>query len=191
MIIDFDVHTRTFLGLYEIELSRHLRRLCPPGTRSFDVGAQVGYDALILAKLGRGRVVSFEPDPACLAKMTANFALNPDLGHLITTVAAFVGAGEGTLSLDRYAGSAEGFVPDFVKIDVDGEEAQVLEGASGLLAARRPHLLVEVHSEELERRCGAMLVAHGYRPTIVNQRRVLRDHRPIPHNRWLVAEGRR
>lgn len=191
MDMDFRLQTRAFLGLYELELNRHLRRLCPPGTRSFDVGAQFGYDALILAKLGEDRVASFEPDPACLQAMTANFALNPDLARLITPVVASVGtATNKTLSLDHYSGSAEGFAPDFLKVDVDGAEADVLEGARGLLAYRRPHLLVEVHSEELERRCGRLLVGHGYRPTIVNQRQVLRDYRPIPHNRWLVAEGR-
>lgn len=191
MDLDFGVQTRAFLGLYELELNRHLRRMCPPGTRSFDVGAQFGYDALILAKLGRERVASFEADPACAATMTANFALNPNLGRLITPVVVFVGTGaDETLSLDDYAGSHEGFVPDFVKIDVDGAEVDVLDGACGLLADRRPNVLVEVHSEELERRCGGLLVDHGYSPMIVSQRKILRDYRPTAHNRWLVAEGR-
>jgi len=191
MHVDFGLQTRAFLGLYEIELNRHLRRLCTPGTRSFDVGAQFGYDALILAKLGGERVASFEADPACLETMAANFALNPYREPLITSVVGFVGTGAGdTLSLDDYARSREGFVPDFLKIDVDAAEADVLEGARGLLADRRPHLLVEVHSEELERHCGRLLVESGYRPTIVNQREILRDYRPIPHNRWLVATGR-
>lgn len=191
MDINFGLQTRAFLGLYELELNRHLRHLCPAGTRSFDIGAQFGYDALILAKLGGERVASFEADPAYLEAMTANFALNPDLGPLITPIVAFVGTGsDGTLSLDDYAGSIEGFVPDFLKIDVDTAEADVLEGARGLLADRRPDLLVEVHSEELERHCGGLLVDHGYRPTVVNQRQVLRDYRPIAHNRWLVAAGR-
>ena len=194
MNVDFSLQTRAYLGLYELELNRHLRRLCPPQSCSFDVGAQFGYDALILAKLGRGRVVSFEADPTCFEAMTANFALNPTLGPLITPVIGFVGAGGtgagGALSLDDYASSTDGFVPDFVKVDVDGAEASVLAGARGLLADRRPHMLVEVHSEELKHQCGRLLVEHGYRPTIVNQRRVLRDYRPIAHNRWLVAAGR-
>jgi len=190
MTIDFSVQTRAFLGLYELELNRHLRRLCLPGTRSFDVGAQFGYDALILAKLGEEQVASFEPDPASLEVMIANFALNPMLGPLIYPVQALVGTGSGnTLSLDDYVASAEGFMPDFVKVDVDGAEAEVLEGARRLLAERRPHLLVEVHSEHLERVCGRLLVDHGYRPIIVNQRTVLREYRPIAHNRWLVADG--
>ena len=196
MHVDFAQQTRTYLGLYEVELNRHLRRLCPPGTRSFDVGAQFGYDALVLAKLSGAAVASFEAGEDCLAVMAANFALNPALAPLIAPVCAWVGTGAGaTLALDDYARSAEGFVPDLIKIDVDTAdsaakaEADVLEGARDLLRERRPGLIVEVHSEALERRCGALLVEHGYRPTIVSQRRVLPDHRPIPHNRWLVAEG--
>lgn len=197
MHVDFAQQTRAFLGLYELELNRHLRRLCPLGARAFDVGGQYGYDALVLAKLGGTEVASFEADPVCLNSMGQNFALNPDLAPLLTAIAARVGTGEdGTLALDDFAYSEDGFIPDVIKIDVDTEdsadmaEARVLQGAARLLRERRPNLLVEVHSEELEQRCGALLVAHGYRPTIVSQRRVLKDHRPIAHNRWLVAGGR-
>lgn len=190
MNIDFRFQTRAYCGLYELELNRHFRELCTPGTCAFDVGAQSGYDALILAKLGGGPVASFEADPGCLQAMTQNFALNPALAPAITPVIAFIGTGaDGTLSLDSYAGSASGFLPDFVKIDVDTAEVDVLEGARALLKDQRPHMLVEVHSEDLERRCGALLAEYGYKPTIVNQRRVLRDYRPTAHNRWLVAAG--
>jgi hypothetical protein len=196
MNVDFARQTRTYLGMYELELSRHLRRLCPPGTRAYDVGAQFGYDALVLANLGAGAVASFEPGADAVAGMRANFALNPALAPRITAVSAWVGSGAGgTLALDDYARSPGGFVPDLIKIDVDTEdteealEADVLEGARELLRDRRPSLVVEVHSAQLERVCGALLVEHGYRPTIVSQRRVLPDYRPIAHNRWLVAEG--
>jgi hypothetical protein len=191
MNVDFSLQTRSFLGLYELELNRHLRRLCPPGSRAFDVGAQYGYDALVLARLGGTLVASFEADAGCVTQMRANFALNPSLEVLITPVTACVGSGEGgTLALDDFARSPDGFVPDVIKIDVDTAELDVLEGARELLRVRRPNLVVEVHSEELERRCGMLLAAHGYRCTIVSQRRVLPDYRPIPHNRWLVAQGR-
>lgn len=191
MHVDFAIQTRAFLGLYELELHRHLVRLCPPGARAFDVGGQYGYDALVLARLGGAPVASFEADPDCVAAMRANFALNPAHAPLITPVQAWVGTGAGgTLALDDFARSPAGFVPDVMKIDVDTAELDVLEGARELLSVRRPNLVVEVHSEELERRCGALLVEHGYRCTVVSQRRVLPDYRPIPHNRWLVARGR-
>jgi len=50
--IDADItqHKRLLVGLYELELNRWLRRLCRPGYTAYDVGGQLGYDALVLAK---------------------------------------------------------------------------------------------------------------------------------------------
>jgi Methyltransferase FkbM domain len=185
--VDFQPRIRTYLGLYEVELNRYLRRLLQSGAPAFDVGARHGYDALVIAKHTRARVASFERDPACLRVMTDTLALNPDLGPLITPVEATVGNHDGQLGLDEYAYGV-GFVPSFVKLDVEGNELAALHSASRLLAERHPSLIVEVHSAELEHDCGHLLIEHGYRPLVVNQRRVWPDHRPIGKvNRWLVA----
>jgi hypothetical protein len=57
------------------------------------------------------------------------------------------------------------------------------------LRERRPNLIIEVHSRELEDGCGRLLRGAGYSPKVVNPRRWLKDNRPGAHNRWLVAEG--
>jgi hypothetical protein len=192
MHIDFDHQTRLYLGLYELELSAHLRRLCRPGHRGYDVGAQVGYDALVMAKLSGAPVASFEREAVACAALRANLALNPGVGSLVTAVQATVGErtdGDGHLALDDFARGPGGFVPDVVKIDVEGAEAAVLRGALEILSKRRPHLVVETHSAELERACGDLLVGLGYRPVVVPQRRRAPDLRPAGHNRWLVAAG--
>jgi FkbM family methyltransferase len=49
-----------------------------------------------------------------------------------------------TRRLDDYI-TALGRAPDFIKIDVEGEELAVLEGARRTLATVRPSLLVEIH----------------------------------------------
>lgn len=187
MHIDFAYETRLYLGIYELELNRHLKRICRPGATTFDVGGQYGYDALVFAKLTGAAVLSFECDPCNLERMARTIALNPGLNSLVEPVQATVGSGRtGTVSLDKH--SARTFAPDFIKIDAEGAELEVLRGASNLLRSRRPALVVEVHSAELERRCGRLLVEHGYRPLIVSQRRVLADYRPTDQlNRWLVA----
>jgi hypothetical protein len=188
MQIDFQHQSRTYLGLYEIELNRPLRRILRPGVTAFDVGAQHGYDALVIAKHTQARVVSFECEEECVRGMDATFALNPELAPLVTTVEAMVGDGDGALGLDEYAYGDDGFVPDFVKLDIEGGELAALRSARRLLTERRPALVVEVHSAALERDCGRLLVEHGYAPTVVHQRRVLPDHRPTDEvNRWLVA----
>jgi hypothetical protein len=181
MRIDFGHQTRTYLGLYELELNRYLRRFLQCGAAAFDVGGQHGFDALLIARQTRGPVASFECDPECVARMRKNFALND---ASITAVPGFVGR---DVRLDDWA-FGPGFVPDFIKVDIDGGEAAALRSASRVLDERHPSLVVEVHSQELEAECGALLVEHGYRPVIVNQRLLWPDLRPIAHNRWLVAE---
>jgi methyltransferase FkbM-like protein len=192
LAVDFSHQTRLYLGLYELELNRHLRRLARPGARSFDVGGQIGYDALVLVNLSRAPVVSFEADAHTFQALGGNIALNPDLAPLVRTVNAYVdsvGEAPGCVTLDAVAFGQGGFVPDLIKIDVDGGEIEVLRGAARILASRRPHLIVETHSPELEDECGRLLAEVGYRPRIVHQRRWLADFRPVEHNRWLVAEG--
>jgi hypothetical protein len=186
MRIDFQHQTRTYLGLYEIELNRHLWRVLLPGVTAFDIGVQHGYDSLVIAKHTRARVAAFECDPTCLAAMRANFALNPGLAGVIEPVSAMVGTGAGCLGLDEWAYGG-GFVPDFIKLDIDGGEVDALRSAERMLTERHPPIIVEVHSPELEWECGAILVSHGYRPLTVSQRTLLPDWRPIEHNRWLVA----
>lgn len=191
--IDFAHHTRLYAGLYEIELNSSLRRLCPPGTRSFDVGAHFGYDALVLAKISDSDVRSFECEPPLAERMKRNLALNPQLAERIRLSLAYVDArsdpARGRITLDDAALGEDGFVPEFVKIDVEGAEAEVLQGSQRLLAEHRPALVIETHAPEAEQECGRILRGHGYAPQIVDRRRWLRDHRPIVHNRWLVASG--
>jgi len=189
MRLDFAHETRQFLGLYEIEVTPHLRRLARPGATTFDVGAQDGYDALIFAKLTGAAVASFESDPASVhGSMSTNFGLNPRLGPLITSVTGEVGSAVGQLSLDDWAFGPDGFVPDLIKLDIEGGEASALRSAARVLAGG-PDLIVEVHSLEQEGECMEILREAGYAPQIVNQRRFFADRRPIAHNRWLVAEG--
>jgi FkbM family methyltransferase len=52
------------------------------------------------------------------------------------------------VTLDDYF-AARGDVPDFVKIDVEGAELQVLRGMLDLIRSTRPRLLVEVHQRAL------------------------------------------
>jgi Methyltransferase FkbM domain len=188
MHVDFASQTRTYLGLYEIEVSRFLRGVLKRGVRALDVGGQHGYDSLLIAQRTRAPVATFEADARCVDGMRENFALNPNLAGLIEPVHAIVGDGAGETGLDDWTYD-RGFEPDFIKLDIDGGEVAALRSAQRLLSERRPALLVEVHSAELEGACGALMMAHGYRPTIVNQRRLWPDRRPIEHNRWLVAAG--
>jgi len=52
--------------------------------------------------------------------------------------------------------------PDFVKIDTEGHEYQVLLGATRTLAEDRPRLLIEFHSADLHDKCVQLLEEAGY-----------------------------
>ena len=186
MQIDFQYQTGTYLGLYEVELNRHLRQILRPGVTAFDVGAQHGYDSLVIAKHTHVAVAAFECDASCIEEMADSFALNPGLVDLIRPVHATIGDEVGQLGLDDWAYDG-GFVPDFVKLDIEGAEVAALRSADRILAERRPALIVEVHSRELELDCGEILAGHGYRPVVVSPRKIVPDLRPGEHNRWLVA----
>ncbi len=189
--IDFEAQTKMFLGLYEVELNRHLRRLCRPGFDSFDVGAQFGYDALVMAKLSGARVLSFECDEGAMGELRDNIGSNTRYAPQIEVLQGFVSSttdrAAGTVSLDDLIESGEAFVPKFVKMDIEGAEFDALQGARRLLERHGPNLLVETHAADIERDCLALVASLGYRTTVVDTRNWLPDYRPTAHNRWFVA----
>jgi FkbM family methyltransferase len=121
-----------------------------------------------------GRVVCFEPLPANAGQIRCNAALNdftcvdvrlvalgredgeaefllsesPTWGRLAQAGVAPRQSGSTRVpvrSLDSLAAGGDLAVPSFIKMDVEGAEADVLAGGRSLLAAARPVLVVELH----------------------------------------------
>jgi FkbM family methyltransferase len=67
-----------FYGRYSSEISEVISRLVRPGDRVLDVGAQVGYFSLQLARLvtDTGRVYCFEADPRALERLQVALSIN-------------------------------------------------------------------------------------------------------------------
>jgi precorrin-6B methylase 2 len=181
-----------YLGTAEIEIAGHLRRLARPGYLCFDVGSNNGYYAMALARLTGVGAVAVEFAPEGIARIRRNVARNGALGASVRIVEAYVtnvvDPDQGATTLDRIAEEL-GRRPDLLKIDVEGAELTVLQGAENLLAQRRPHVVVETHGREVEAACVEVLRRHGYAPLVRDQRRWLPEGRPNPHNRWLIAIG--
>ncbi len=81
--LHLDLHTEKdfWLGTYEPDLQSAVRELIAPGMTVYDVGANIGYISLLLARAvgPQGRIVAFEALPANVARLRANLYLNPDL----------------------------------------------------------------------------------------------------------------
>jgi hypothetical protein len=189
--VDFDRHLRFFLGLYETELTPWLKRFAKAGVVAYDVGADVGYQALVLARLSQSSVVAFEPRPAAAGQIERHYELNRDRIGPVHVIREQVGDGtSNAISLDRFAEHSPLGVPGLVLIDVDGGELDVLHGSAQLLGKRKPHIVLETHSIALENDCLAVLRDAGYEPIVINNRRLFGDYRPLELNRWIVAAGR-
>lgn len=160
-------------GDYERDVVAALQRWVQPGWTVADVGAQIGYMTLLLAKLvgPAGRVFAFEPMPANFAALQENILLNGYQtvraerravadrtgvvglrrvdDRVLSATASLVAAGDDTLdveavSLDEYFEGLERPLR-FIKLDVEGAENLVLDGAQRVIERDRPLLLVEVH----------------------------------------------
>jgi methyltransferase FkbM-like protein len=53
--------------------------------------------------------------------------------------------------------------PDVIKMDVEGAEVLVLQGATRALSEYHPSLFVEIHGTEQHRDCHDFLTSKGYR----------------------------
>jgi FkbM family methyltransferase len=78
ILIDMQVDKDYWLGTYEPELQAALHALIRPGAVIYDVGANIGYVTLLLAKATgeSGRVQAFEALPENVGRWRRNMALN-------------------------------------------------------------------------------------------------------------------
>jgi len=166
-----DTHRLLFLeGERFVLESEILQELLAPGMCVVDVGANIGYYALLFSSVvgPAGSVVCLEPEPENLEELRHNIAIN-GLGN-VSLLPIAAGSTDTVLSLKRglnavvvhEGGNMSVDVKrldsldlervDLIKLDVEGYECEVLEGARGLLEKQRPSLFVEVHPDLLPSR---------------------------------------
>jgi FkbM family methyltransferase len=166
-------------GDYEKEIQTIFTEYLKPEAVVYDVGANIGFFALLAARLvgSRGHVFAFEPDPDNSSRLQENIEAN-SLKHVSVISSPvwssntrvffvrssdhstrFVGSvrmpGVGTEGFYEQAVTLDNFAkhhpaPDFIKMDIEGGEAQALAGASGLFTQAKPLLLLEVHTREAQ-----------------------------------------
>jgi FkbM family methyltransferase len=161
------------IGTDEPHLQRAIRKYVCAGDTVYDIGANVGYVSLSLAKqVGpSGRVIAFEPVPGNIEAFRRNIEINGLANVRLLDAAASDVAGEAviriagnlstaslvwhqnnpsatelrirTVCIDELVDAGQLASPKFVKVDVEGAEGAVLQGMRRTLASAQPVLFVE------------------------------------------------
>ncbi len=189
--LDLRFETQVWLGLAEREVHKALRRLSKGIRTAFDIGAAAGEYALyFLRRTQAEKVFAFEPLDDFQQRMRRNLALNQmENNPRLVLSGQFVTGNPATgCVLDSLLDDIAS--PTLVKMDVDGAEVDILEGASKLLRQPDTRWLIETHSVELEQRCVQLLQSAGYTTRIIPNawwRWLVPEQRNPEHNRWLIA----
>lgn len=157
-------------GYAETALTALMLEVVKPGMRVVDVGAHLGYEAILASALvGKdGRVVSFEPQPhiavwtarnldcfsqsRVVASAVGDFCGFLEFSEMDVLSSAFSGASATTsggrkvqvpVTTLMEALAEEERPVDFLKCDVEGGEMAVLRGAREILARDQPLLVLE------------------------------------------------
>ncbi len=182
-----------YSGVYEQAFADCLPNLVQPGMTVFNIGANIGYFTLALARLvgPNGSVVAFEPAPQPLKRLRRHVELNHLANVKIEPVALsdFNGTAIFSLGSSQAQGRFEdlpyvkptdaritvecltldtyldqkNIVPHLVLLDVEHAEGRVLRGMSQTLTRHQPILLIEMHGAQAIQEAYAELAKHHYR----------------------------
>ena len=217
---DASVSIQITAGAYEPHVAATLDRLLGAGDVFVDVGANVGYHTFRAAsRVGvDGRVVAVEANPEN-ARLIAHTVESNGLANVELVPLALAG-GRGYVSFGTHVGSNGGFLPDgasttgsgrgtivptialddlgldrvaVVKIDVEGAEGIVIDGAGATIEQHRPSFVMEFSQEMTARVSGRTphehlerFVSWGYSIAIID--RVTYEPRPVGSVDRLVDE---
>jgi FkbM family methyltransferase len=161
--------------LYEVEELAIIAECFPAGGVFVDIGTNVGNHAIFVGKyLNPTQVIAFEPNPPAIEILRINLALNGltdlvDLSHLgigLSHAAARANLvmRDGNLGATRLHTTQEpDGLPlmrgddvlgdahvDFIKLDVEGMEINVLRGLERTIKRCRPRIFVEVDDRNID-----------------------------------------
>jgi len=150
--LSLQTEMQMYLGLFEKEIHSWTEALTCNIATAIDAGAAYGeYTVFFLMKTNADAVYAFEPGTDLHGRLRNNLQLNSLKGsNRLKLFSHCLGStvSEGVMSLDSLLPEI-GF-PCFIKVDVDGEEEEILKGAERLNQRQGVRWLIETHSHNLE-----------------------------------------
>jgi len=172
---DRGIHADLFIsGIREPHATRYLQEILRPDWSVVDIGANIGYYALMEARKVK-TVYAIEPGKDNYRGLVQNALLNPyknmkchhlaigdhngSVGlHLAKAcnwnrIAVGRDSADAVVSMTTLDEFVNSLVPDkhvdFVRMDVEGYELAVLQGADNVLRINKPGMFIEVHRDLL------------------------------------------
>lgn len=164
-------------GTHEPVLTRMICQQLNEESVFFDIGSNVGYFVRVaqMAGVPSDQIIAFESDPLFYSLLEENFARDD-----VCCKNRFVSDGStGTVALDQ-----QPVYPTHMKIDVEGAELEVLQGATSILRKEKPMIFLEYHPEKISEFGGSfdqiqsILLENGYDLK-------MQDHREESDSSWL------
>jgi FkbM family methyltransferase len=160
---------------------------------AYDVGAHAGFFSLLLGRLTGpgGKVFSFEPLAGNYERLCRQLRANPSVRHVTAvpcavsdslgeaTFARHASTGMGrlgdkderfldavtvsTVTLDQFVYERGHPAPDFIKMDIEGEEGKAFHGMRRLLKESSPTMVIEIHGAAAGQEVWPVLRSENYR----------------------------
>lgn len=165
----YPIEVEMLTGMYDPNTSAIVRKFVRQNSIVVDVGANVGALTLLMAKIANaGKVIAIEPGPPICSRLKDNLELNPELQKVVNVFQVGVSDKVGELlwkedqnnrgnagllgsdgtpvkveTLDNIVKSTGIEKFDFIKIDVEGMEYEVIKGGMASIVKYRPVIYYE------------------------------------------------
>jgi FkbM family methyltransferase len=183
-----------WLGTYEVDKQRVIGQFIKQTDVVLDIGANAGFYSLAFSRLigPKGKVWAFEP--FCDNLSNLRFHINMNKLENVSVIAAALSSESGLANFSFGLNNATGSIstqkigkylvptfslddaikfnfidhPNFIKMDVEGEESKVLEGAGLILQKKNSIWLIALHGEDQRNRVLNIFKKYGYKVSMLN-----------------------
>ncbi|MHA2247503.1 MAG: FkbM family methyltransferase [Candidatus Hodarchaeales archaeon] len=176
MYTNYSLRNQLVRDAYEPTTTALIKRIIQPGEVVVDLGSNIGYFTLLMAKLvgNKGKVYTFEPEPRNFSLLKKNMILNryknitleqkavsnknekiplilgAESSHRVTFDSAIKENIEyvEAVSLDNYFGNTDKKIA-LIKMDIEGSEYHAIKGMDSILSQNKDILLISEFYPEL------------------------------------------